>query len=39
LRTEAGDLDEQAQASLGAALGAADEAYRQHETGRAGHAA
>jgi Arc/MetJ-type ribon-helix-helix transcriptional regulator len=39
LRTEVGDLDEQAKTSLGAALGAADEAYRQHETGRAGHAA
>jgi len=39
LRAEAGDLDEQAKASLGAALGAADEAYRQHEAGRAGHAA
>jgi Arc/MetJ-type ribon-helix-helix transcriptional regulator len=39
LRTEAGDLDEQAKASLGVALGAADKAYRQHEAGRAGHAA
>jgi Arc/MetJ-type ribon-helix-helix transcriptional regulator len=39
LRTEGGDLDEQAKASLGAALGAADEACRQHEAGRAGHAA
>jgi Arc/MetJ-type ribon-helix-helix transcriptional regulator len=39
LRTEIGDLDEEAKASLGAALGAADEAYRQHETSRAGHAA
>jgi Arc/MetJ-type ribon-helix-helix transcriptional regulator len=39
LRTEIGDLDEQAKASLGAALGAADKAYRQLETGRAGHAA
>jgi Arc/MetJ-type ribon-helix-helix transcriptional regulator len=28
LRAEIGDLDEQAKASLGAALGAADEAYR-----------
>jgi len=39
LHAEVGDLDEQAKTSLGAALGAADEAYRQHETGRAGHAA
>jgi Arc/MetJ-type ribon-helix-helix transcriptional regulator len=36
LRTEIGDLDEQAKTSLGAALGAADEAYRQHEAGDAG---
>jgi Arc/MetJ-type ribon-helix-helix transcriptional regulator len=39
LRAEVGDLDEQAKASLGAALGAADEAYRQHQAGHAGHAA
>jgi Arc/MetJ-type ribon-helix-helix transcriptional regulator len=38
LRTEVGDLDEQAETSLGAALGAADEAYRKHETGKVGHA-
>ena len=42
LRTEVGDLDEHAKTSLGAALGAADEAYRKHEAGngdRTGHAA
>jgi Arc/MetJ-type ribon-helix-helix transcriptional regulator len=42
LRTEVGDLDEQAKTSLDAALGAADEAYRKREAGdagRAGHAA
>jgi Arc/MetJ-type ribon-helix-helix transcriptional regulator len=39
LRTEIGDLDEQARTRLSAALGAADEARRQHETGRTGHAA
>jgi len=38
LRTEVGDLDEQAKTSLGAALRAADEAYRKHEAGNAGHA-
>jgi len=38
LRTEVGDLDEQAKTSLGAALGAADEAYRKREAGDAGHA-
>jgi len=39
LRTEVGDLDEQAMTSLGAALGAADEAYRNRGAGDAGHAA
>ena len=39
LRTEAGGLDEQAKTSLGAALGAADEAYRNRGAGDAGHAA
>jgi Arc/MetJ-type ribon-helix-helix transcriptional regulator len=36
LRTEVGHLDEQARTSLGAALGAADGAYRQHEAGKPG---
>jgi Arc/MetJ-type ribon-helix-helix transcriptional regulator len=39
LRTEVGDLDEQAEASLGAALGVADEAYRNRGADDAGHAA
>jgi len=42
LRTEIGDLDEQAKARVGEALGAADKAYRQHQAGSvgsAGHAA
>jgi len=38
LRTETGDLDEQAKARVGAALGSADEAYDQRgpRTGRPG---
>jgi Arc/MetJ-type ribon-helix-helix transcriptional regulator len=42
LRTEIGDLDKQAKARVGEALGAADEAYRKHQAGSvgsAGHAA
>jgi Arc/MetJ-type ribon-helix-helix transcriptional regulator len=36
LRTEIGDLDEQARARLGEALGAADEASRKHQAGSVG---
>jgi Arc/MetJ-type ribon-helix-helix transcriptional regulator len=39
LHREVGDLDEQAKAHLAEALAAADEAYRRHRTGSAGHAA
>jgi Arc/MetJ-type ribon-helix-helix transcriptional regulator len=36
---EAGELDDQAKARLTEALAAADEAYRRHRGGSAGHAA
>ena len=41
LRSEVGELDDQARARIGEALDAADEAYRKHRAGqgRAGHAA
>jgi Arc/MetJ-type ribon-helix-helix transcriptional regulator len=39
LHREAGDLDDQAKARLNEALAAADEAYRRHRSGSAGHAA
>ncbi len=39
LRAEIGELDDQAKARLGEALGAADQAYRKHHAGSAGHAA
>jgi Arc/MetJ-type ribon-helix-helix transcriptional regulator len=39
LHTEIGELDDQAKTRLRQALGAADEAYRKHQAGSAGHAA
>ena len=42
LRSDIGELSDEAKARLGEALGAADEAYRKHRVGRtgsAGHAA
>jgi Arc/MetJ-type ribon-helix-helix transcriptional regulator len=42
LRAEIGELDDQAKARVGEALGAADQAYRKRQarsTGSAGHAA
>ena len=39
LRSEVGELDDQAQARLAQALAAADEAYRRHRGSSAGHAA
>jgi Arc/MetJ-type ribon-helix-helix transcriptional regulator len=39
LRGEIGELDDQARARLGDALGAADRAYRNRRAGSAGHAA
>ena len=39
LRSEVGELDDQAKARLGEALAAADEAYRKHRDNSAGHAA
>jgi len=39
LRRDGGELDEQAKARLGKALGAAEEAYRRHHSGQAGDAA
>jgi Arc/MetJ-type ribon-helix-helix transcriptional regulator len=39
LHREVGELDDQAKARLTEALAAADEAYRRHRSGKAGHAA
>jgi hypothetical protein len=39
LHREAGELDDKAKARLADALAAADEAYRRHRGGNAGHAA
>ena len=39
LRAGIGKLDDQAEARLNEALGAAEEAYRRHHSGRTGHAA
>jgi hypothetical protein len=39
LYREAGELDDKAKARLAEALAAADEAYRRHRSGSAGHAA
>src|SRR2546429_9774837 len=39
LRADVGEPDDQAKARLDDALGAAEEAYRRHHSGEAGHAA
>ena len=39
LRRDGGELDDQAKARIDEALGAAEEAYRRHHAGQAGHAA
>ena len=39
LRSEVGELDDQARARVAEALAAADEAYRRHRASGAGHAA
>ncbi len=38
LHSEVGELDDQAKARVAEALAAADEAYRRHRDGSAGHA-
>jgi Arc/MetJ-type ribon-helix-helix transcriptional regulator len=38
LRADIGELDDQAKARLGEALGAAEEAYRKHQANRTGSA-